>query len=157
MSIEAVVPPNSRSFVYEGCYRPRGSLTFAERSAWGLRSSGQRPPAARTSAPVNIARTLPSRSKPLTCAQRPQRQGSRNPYTIEKHLKRERRFRVCSLSSVALRYTKTLANQRASVRPKQLAGWLRLQVKVGGGPVTCLVTPRRSFVAGHIGPKAGLQ
>lgn len=153
MSIEAVVPTNSRSFVYEGCYRPRGSLTFAERSAWGLRLTGHRPSAPSTRASGNIERASAFRSKLVTFHQGLAQQGLRHTHAIVKYVKRERRFRVCCLSSVALRSAKRVAHQRALVRPKQLASWLRLEVKIGAGSVTCIVTPRRSFVAGFVGPK----
>jgi hypothetical protein len=63
MSIKAIAPKMSSSFVYEGCYRPRGGLTFAERSAWGLRAPSRRLPVSKAIAPALVpqAQIFPTR------------------------------------------------------------------------------------------------
>jgi hypothetical protein len=155
MSIEAIVPTISRSFVYEGCYRPRGSLTFAERSAWGLRSCGNRPQASNSSTPTPEAPVSARRSGPVACAQFRPHECTHKAHAIEKKLKRKARIRVGCLTSAALRYAKRVALAQRRVKAKRFAGWYRLSVKVGSGSATCLLARGRSFVTGDLRAKTG--
>jgi hypothetical protein len=157
MSIEAIVPAISRSFVYEGCYRPRGSLTFAERSAWGLRSSGNRPPASNSSTSAPEAAVSTRRSTPVTSAQFRPHEGTHKAHAIENKMKRKPRVRVGCLTSAAVRYAKRFASAQHLAKPRRFSGWYRLSVKVGCGSATCLLVRGRSFVAGDMRAKTGAR
>jgi len=154
MSIEAVAPAFSGSFVYEGCYRPRGALTFAERSAWGLRLSGSRPSLSSARAPMRDARASACRSGSATCAQLGQHAGSRTADAIGKRCKRTSRFRVGCLSPAALRCAQRFASPHSLANPRNFARSYRLSVKVGGASATCIFSHGRSFVTGDMRPKA---
>ena len=153
MSIEAVVPAISGSFVYEGCYRPRGALTFAERSAWGLRSSANRPSVTNSNAPTPMARASARQTWPVTCAQLRPQVATHCRTSIEKRLKRKRRFRAACLSSAALRCANRHAGAQHLAKPSRFAGWFRLSVEVGGWSATCLLARGRSFVTGDMRAK----
>jgi len=150
MSSEAVVPAILGSFVYEGCYRPRGSLTFAERSAWGLRSFGDRPQAATTSAFMPETRVFAHGFRPVTFTQLKPQGSTHSGGAIARRSKRRARFRVGCLSSAAVRYAKRFVSPHVSTKTKRFAGWYRLSVKVAGGSATCLLARGRSFVTGDI-------
>ena len=154
MSIEAVAPAISGSFAYEGCYRPRGSLTFAERSAWGLRSSGSRLPGSKASAPMQETRASARRSTPVTYAQIGPHPVAHTTDGIENSRQRKPRFRVTCLASTTLRCVKPFDHPRQLAKPKRTGRWYRLSVKIGDGSVTCVGSRGRSFVTGNMRLKA---
>jgi len=153
MSIEAVTPAIWGSFVYEGCYRPRGALTFAERSAWGLCSSENRPVASGRRAPMPKFRTPARCSAPVTSTQHKPHVSAHHAGATAKRLRRRPRFRLGCLSPAVLCYHKRFGGLHTLAKPKRLTGWYRLSVKLGGGSATCLLARGRSFVTGDIRSK----
>ena len=149
MSIEAVAPTTCGSFLYEGCYRPRGGLSFAERAAWGLSSTSKANP------PIRHASL--SGSKPMSEALRPSKHFAIRvtrafiaPSRARTRSLKRRRFRVICASQFAGQRLKTTKNKRTSAGNEDATKWRRLRLKVLGRNITCLSVRGRVFVSGEL-------
>jgi hypothetical protein len=146
MSIKAIAPKISTSFVYEGCYRPRGGLTFAERSAWGLRTPSRTLPDSKTTERAPVLQ--PQIARPLLVARsRSNDATTRRPFRLFAGGNEKPRFRAEYVSPSILRMVKRFASLYVQTQSKNLERWYRLSVKIGDAKITCLVAGRRSFVA----------
>jgi hypothetical protein len=154
MSIKAIAPKMSSSFVYEGCYRPRGGLTFAERSAWGLRAPSRRLPVSKAIAPALVPQAQIFR--PLLVARSRSNGGTTSGPLPRLYAGRNEkpRFRAGCMSPSILRIVKRFATLYVKTQSKNLERWYRLSVKVGDDKVTCLIVGRRAFVAAGISSNA---
>lgn len=153
MSIEAVASNLYGSFLYEGCYRPRGGLTFAERSNWGLHGALARHIIANAHACLrSTSRTIGHRvSMP---PQRLCHGFGRIPEVGQLHScrRKARRFRMVSATVSLVRHAMYCGARTSTKRPG-LARWHRLRVCVGSIKASCLVAGGRAFVTGFMPSK----
>jgi hypothetical protein len=150
MSIKAIAPKMPSSFVYEGCYRPRGGLTFAERSAWGLRTPSRGLPVSKAIAPALVQQAQVC--GPLLVARLRSNGGTTSGPVPRLYARgnEKLRFRAGCVSPSVLRIVKRYASLYVKTQSKNLQRWYRLSVKVGDAKVTCLVVGRRAFVAASV-------
>ena len=148
MSIEVVVPKSGGSFLYEGCYRPRGALTFAERSAWGLYSQTR----ARHAIGLRAMKSKSAIRHASICPPDRQRRDVNHVLNCRAHVSARRpRFGIVNLSTFAKQYARRRLNLQNAVHAKER--WFVIRASVADITVTCLVARNRTFVAGFMQAK----
>jgi hypothetical protein len=148
MSGEAIAPTTCGSYLYEGYYRPRGGLSFAERAAWGLRSVSDSKPAAidmphaRKAAGEWMKHAKPAGAAgPLS--------GSRQPQTPVRAGDAVRRHvRILALADHAAYRRPAAASKRIAARGSVTVKWRRFRLRSNGRSMSCISIGKRVFVTG---------
>jgi len=148
MSGESVAPATRDSFLYEGCYRPRGGLSFAERAAWGLRtlndpkSNAARAPRAPQASIRGVKHTSAcgglSPIAPLPRPRTPVRAGEAG----------RRRSRVLLITASVPYRELTAARQCITASARVTTRWRRFRIRWEGRSISCLSFGAHVFVTG---------
>ena len=147
MSIEAVKPVTSGGFVYEGCYRPRGSLSFAEQSAWGLRCTA---PSISTTHPKRRELEVPRLANPCSRSPFARAQtfaaisGKKAPLRLGQHVRLPAGTPRCSATR------RETGKHVQAQRRHQCNTWRRFRFIMSGRTITCLNVGSRWFVTGTV-------
>ena len=144
MSIDPKAQTNA-SYVYEGCYRARGALTFAERSAWGLHASNMR--LARLTQPLHPSfpsgrpATMSVRSRPTLSVPARHRALPRG----DSH--ERRRFRLVSVTSAGRRRSWARRLRPPRVQAGDVKPAWHLRIAAEGMEAVCMLVRGRVYAA----------
>jgi hypothetical protein len=144
MSIKSISPTVSGSFVYDGCYRARGDLSFAERAAWGLSS----PAIHKVFTIVNTRSSAASPTPQRPHAQAQLRSGGMLLLRNSNNPARARwsyRWMARGLVQPMGRRTFTARVRGGAIRFKTVR-WRRYRATVVGSTVTLLIANGKTFV-----------
>jgi len=144
MSSVSIQATTSATFVYEGCYRARGELSFAEQAAWGLCSQAPtKHKAMRTRA---LATTPTFQVRHAHTQIRPQHNTRASRHLGVAHDRPRRVWRAHGKAHAFSRHALTVRWRRRAALSHSRR-WRRYAVKVLGRAGTLLMGNGRSFMS----------
>lgn len=144
MSTQVIAPTTSGTFLYDGCYRARGELSFAQREAWGLYrhiGAGLPGPSASSS---REAYGIAQRS-PVIARQKAPGTGSLAIHMHRSSGRERRTWKIFGGAHVTRGVVKK-AFHNSAARSKSLR-WRRYRIRVLDSTITLLVVNGSRFAA----------